>query len=60
MESTYRVPTSAHWRVRGVTHRYAGDVVVGIASDDHQVADARLLLDDVIDEVQSLTATAAQ
>ncbi len=39
---------------------YAGDVVVGIASDDHQVTDARLLLDDVVDEVQSLTATAVQ
>lgn len=38
---------------------YAGDVVIGIASDDRQVADARLLLDDVLDEVQALTAGAA-
>lgn len=37
---------------------YAGEIVIGIASDDHQVADARLLLDDVLEEVQALTARA--
>lgn len=35
---------------------YAGDIVLGLAVDRLQVADAHLLMEDVLDELQALTA----